>query len=1167
MFSRLPQRSAAIAALIFWTACGETPIDQLPDTGVVAPDSGMPPPDAGLIIDGQASVNPAILDFGVAVLDTTVSRTLTINNPGAVPASVALGDLSGPNAALFTVAPFAAQELAPGAMVTVEITMTATVVGPAFANIIVLTCAEGCPVSVSLVGEVKLNAVACAPTFNFGTVNPGVCANGRVSCTNEGNIDATIETASLDPLGDPELALNATLFPLTIASGASADVEVIFCPESVGDFFGRLFVLDQTTELRGHGGGSALSCRPDTINFGVVGVGSSAARTFLCENNGFEAATISGIVAQPNDFSAGTAVASVGVGEFVELTVTVSPLGAGDLVGELTINSDDPNSPIISIALLATAIEVGEDCVPELSPASFDFGLVGIGDSRFGSMTLRNNGGSSCLIASVAVGIGGDIAFTSIPNGAIDPGQSISIGAVFEPTQNGMAMTSMQLSFANPNTLPVSAVFQGTGGEINLVASPGALDFGVVAAGCASPAIRVATLQNSGFAALIIDSITVAGTSSAAFTIDNPISGPVQLDFLESIEVQVNFDPAQLGPANAELRIVVQGTPAPIVVQLLGSGEANAARVDTISLGVQKLDILFMIDNSASMGPGQNALSAAIPRFASRLIGTASDFHVGMVTTDMVDPAHAGRLQGTPVVIDAATPSPATAIANRVISGTGGDGANESPFDAIVAALTSPLADNENLGFLRPDARLVIIALSDEDDQSNIEVNLAAGQIRRAAGTGVSLFAIVGNPGQGCNGPQGMAAASPRWGELTARLGGQQFSYCGDVDDHMDAIIASLFDTTRASLSADPVPETITVTQNGSPVPSANWQFRRASTSVVFTSTASLGSDPIEIAYQAYCLSETCGNGMVETFESCDDANAANDDGCTAGCRLAICGDTFIESGNEACDDGNEINTDACLNSCAAPVCGDGILSSTEDCDDSNTINGDGCPANCNFQTDLTGYYTAQPLAAATYVPLAMETPVVFTGGEDDGFGTIAVPFTFNFFGLPLTSIDASPNGLIASSGLVAGSAFQNGGFPDLAAPNGIIAAWWDDLAIDNAVTGGASLAYEVQGTSPNQVLVIQWRSVRRAQHNTNNHRRFNFQIALFEGTDVIEIRYGETATSGNPATATSASVGVENQDATVGAALLTCSPNCQGPARPQNANGFPRASVLVLTP
>jgi cysteine-rich repeat protein len=59
------------------------------------------------------------------------------------------------------------------------------------------------------------------------------------------------------------------------------------------------------------------------------------------------------------------------------------------------------------------------------------------------------------------------------------------------------------------------------------------------------------------------------------------------------------------------------------------------------------------------------------------------------------------------------------------------------------------------------------------------------------------------------------------------------------------------------------------------------------------------------------------------------------------------CGDGVVDS-DEECDDGNGGRGDGCFECVIEPeVCGNGILDSTEDCDDSNTVDGDGCSAIC----------------------------------------------------------------------------------------------------------------------------------------------------------------------------------------------------------------------------
>jgi cysteine-rich repeat protein len=99
-----------------------------------------------------------------------------------------------------------------------------------------------------------------------------------------------------------------------------------------------------------------------------------------------------------------------------------------------------------------------------------------------------------------------------------------------------------------------------------------------------------------------------------------------------------------------------------------------------------------------------------------------------------------------------------------------------------------------------------------------------------------------------------------------------------------------------------------------------------------------------------------CGNGILESGETCDDGNLVNGDGCESNCTItpviSICGNGILESG-ETCDDGNLVNGDGCESNCTITpiisICGNGILESGETCDDGNLVNGDGCESNCTL--------------------------------------------------------------------------------------------------------------------------------------------------------------------------------------------------------------------------
>lgn len=61
----------------------------------------------------------------------------------------------------------------------------------------------------------------------------------------------------------------------------------------------------------------------------------------------------------------------------------------------------------------------------------------------------------------------------------------------------------------------------------------------------------------------------------------------------------------------------------------------------------------------------------------------------------------------------------------------------------------------------------------------------------------------------------------------------------------------------------------------------------------------------------------TCGDGVLDSTECCDDGNTVDGDGCSASCQSesALCGNGIVEC-PEQCDDGNLVSGDGCSPSC-----------------------------------------------------------------------------------------------------------------------------------------------------------------------------------------------------------------------------------------------------------
>ena len=95
----------------------------------------------------------------------------------------------------------------------------------------------------------------------------------------------------------------------------------------------------------------------------------------------------------------------------------------------------------------------------------------------------------------------------------------------------------------------------------------------------------------------------------------------------------------------------------------------------------------------------------------------------------------------------------------------------------------------------------------------------------------------------------------------------------------------------------------------------------------------------------------SCGDGVVNGNEICDDGNIVDGDGCSSKCIPEIVCGNGIREGNEECDGAGVIVGNSCLANCVLGEervgCGDGNKVPPEECDDNNLVSGDGCSSKC----------------------------------------------------------------------------------------------------------------------------------------------------------------------------------------------------------------------------
>jgi hypothetical protein len=178
-------------------------------------------------------------------------------------------------------------------------------------------------------------------------------------------------------------------------------------------------------------------------------------------------------------------------------------------------------------------------------------------------------------------------------------------------------------------------------------------------------------------------------------------------------------------------------------------GDANASQCELFTPGSGKVDFLFVVDDSCSMGTSQGALGIAGDAMAAALSNSTLDWRVGMVTTEY----HLGtaetsgtnifRLRGWTGPADInqfkswltqnstcnsglctlVNPQPSCGSWGGRNGGcwiTTGGNANEGALGAARKAINdfTPNAPGGTKPFVRPDAELIVILVGDADDQT-----------------------------------------------------------------------------------------------------------------------------------------------------------------------------------------------------------------------------------------------------------------------------------------------------------------------------------------------------------------------------------------------------------------------------------------------------------------
>ena len=481
----------------------------------------------------------------------------------------------------------------------------------------------------------------------------------------------------------------------------------------------------------------------------------------------------------------------------------------------------------------------------EVFPLTLDFGVSGIDDDPvIRTFTITSVGEDPALISNIDLQ-GLDAGSFSIvghfEETELASGESMDIEIAFIPTERMSDSFTEAVVFSDDEEeggIPVTLL--GATAEPDLLITPDPLNFGATYVGCNMP--NEITLSNVGTDDLEIYSI---GDVQAPFTVDGIAREGLVLAPGEEFTIDADFAPELETTYSGSFEVESNDPDGIQYVEIEGAGLFMSNLEQEWENPAQSpTDILFVLDRSGSMQSDLDILAANFDTFINELSNHAEDWQVMVVTDDDGCSNHSGILTpNTPNYQELFT----AGVSN---GGNGADiGLTERLVQMAQVAIDNTDAGECNAGFLRDNAMLHVVMVTDEKEHSPIPVaDMVDDIIAQKGGNAdrVKMSAIY-NPNDDLN---------DRYQTAVAMTGGLLFDITESSTNNWSspeniALIAEAsVMVDRYDLDQPAVESTIEVTVNGYPVV-GNWYYDADQQAVIFDDQAPGESDITNIQYAA----------------------------------------------------------------------------------------------------------------------------------------------------------------------------------------------------------------------------------------------------------------------------------------------------------------------------
>jgi hypothetical protein len=494
----------------------------------------------------------------------------------------------------------------------------------------------------------------------------------------------------------------------------------------------------------------------------------------------------------------------------------------------------------------------------EVDPTHHSYGALSAGsETQEVIINIKNIGNGDLNISNIYLHNGAsNFTLASIPVGIMESLGSAELIVSYSPGTYETNYEIISIISDDEDEPVVNISLDGSGDAPVITITPDYHNFNTVYLGCDDTIpIEIGNIGNSN---LIISDIEFFASLPVDFSMKDYKASwgdlPIIIAPGDTIDLNVDYIPLDDLDDAAYIEIVSNDPmTSTAYADQDGLGDYENWITDSFTQdGTVDVDILFVVDNSGSMGGNQANLQNNFDTFMNAFTVAGVSYQIALITTD------SGDFVGD--IITNITPDPVSEFNSQIDSiGTRGSAQETGLWFAYDSTTTGDASAGSATGFLRESARLVVVYVSDEEDWSTHRSSMtpadysASLRALKSSSSLVVAHAIAGDYPSGCS-TNGGATYGDGYYDVVNDLGGTFMSICAsDWSTTMDTLARDSLSQIAFALSDTPIEDTVEVKIDG--IVSSDWNYEASSNTVIFTVSPAEGSS-IEVFYAIWSTCE-----------------------------------------------------------------------------------------------------------------------------------------------------------------------------------------------------------------------------------------------------------------------------------------------------------------------